>query len=208
MSDAGFLAAIEGFIVCASIIVAIGPQNAFVLRQGLQRSHVFAVATVCALCDIVLIAAGVAGLGALVQQSPALLNWITAIGVAFLFTYGVISFRRAWRGESLRVGDGGGVGLTPAILTSLALTLLNPHPYLDNIIVIGGLSARYPTPEAIAFGIGAAVASTLWFYGLAYGARLLVPIFARPVAWRVLDVLVGLLVWGIAASLAGETLFR
>ena len=208
MDSPGLPAAIEGFLLGASLIVAIGPQNAFVLRQGLQRRHVFTVATVCALSDIVLIAAGIAGLGALVQQNPALLTAITVAGAAFLVVYGLLSLRRAFRTESLRPAEDATAGLAATIATCLALTFLNPHVYLDTVVLIGGLSARHPPPASIAFGIGAAAASIVWFYGLAYGARLLAPIFARPVAWRVLDVLVALLMWGIALSLAGEALSK
>jgi L-lysine exporter family protein LysE/ArgO len=206
LDSPGLPAAIEGFLLGASLIVAIGSQNAFVLRQGLQRRHVFAVATVCALSDIALIAAGVAGLGALVQQRPVLLTAITVAGAAFLFTYGLLSLRRAFRTESLRPAEAPAAGLAATVATCLALTFLNPHVYLDTVVLIGGLSARHPPPGSVAFGIGAAVASIVWFYGLAYGAHLLAPLFARPVAWRVLDVLVTLLMWGIALSLAGEAL--
>jgi L-lysine exporter family protein LysE/ArgO len=201
-------AAVEGFLLGASLIIAIGPQNAFVLRLGLQRRHVSAVATVCALSDIALIAAGVAGLGALVQRVPTLLTAIAIAGAAFLAVYGAMSFRRAFRDESLNPSDRDGGTMGAAVATCLALTFLNPHVYLDTVVLVGGLSARHAPPGGVAFGIGAAAASVIWFYGLGYGARLLAPIFARPIAWRILDVLVALVMWGIALSLVGEALFR
>ncbi len=207
MAEGSLLAvAIQGALLSISIICAIGPQNAFVLRQGLQKRHVFAVATVCALSDILLIAAGVAGLGAVVQSRPSLLTAIAVVGAVFLFGYGALALRRAFRTESLTpaVTDAG--GLRTAVATCLALTFLNPHVYLDTVVLIGGLSARHPGTGAVAFGIGAAFSSTAWFYGLAYGARFLAPLFARPVAWRVLDVIVAALMWGIALSLMIEVM--
>jgi L-lysine exporter family protein LysE/ArgO len=201
-----FAAAGEGFLLGASLIVAIGAQNAFVLRQGLRRRHVLAVATMCALSDMVLIGLGVAGLGALIQQRPALLTAVTAAGAAFLAFYGALSFRRAFHVESLHAEGDATASLAATLATCLALTFLNPHVYLDTVVLIGALSARHHGEGAIAFGAGAAAASIVWFYGLAYGARLLAPLFARPIAWRVLDVLIALVMWGIALSLAGEAL--
>ena len=202
-----FATAVEGFLLAIGIIVAIGPQNAFVLRQGLRRRHVFALATACALSDIVLIAAGVAGLGAIVRSTPAALTVIAVGGAIFLFAYGALALRRMLSTEVLAVNEGEGGSLAATLTTGLALTFLNPHVYLDTVVLIGGLSARHPGAGAIAFGIGAATASTCWFYGLAYGARLLAPLFARPIAWRVLDGIIVLLMWGIAASLIVELAF-
>jgi L-lysine exporter family protein LysE/ArgO len=207
MTDPGLLAAaLEGFFLGAGLIVAIGAQNAFVLRQGLERRHVFAVATVCAVSDAVLIAAGVAGLGSLIQRAPWLLAAVTIGGAAFLVTYGLLSFRRAFRRESLRPATAGGAGLAAAVTTALALTWLNPHVYLDTVVLIGALSARHPPAGAVAFGGGAALASVVWFYGLGYGARLAAPLFARPRAWQILDVLIALVMWAIAARLIAEVL--
>ena len=207
MSDPQLLAVgIEGFLLGASLIIAIGAQNAFVLRQGLQRQHVFAVAAVCSVSDAALIAAGVAGLGVLVKQNPALLVAVTVVGGVFLAVYGALAARRAFRPEALRPAAESGRSLAATLATCLALTFLNPHVYLDTVVLIGGLSARHAPPAAIAFGIGAAVASVVWFFGLAYGARLLAPLFARPPAWRVLDAIIALVMWGIAARLIGEAL--
>ncbi|HVZ13615.1 MAG TPA: LysE/ArgO family amino acid transporter [Bauldia sp.] len=207
MAEGSLLAiAIQGALLSIGIICAIGPQNAFVLRQGLQKRHVFAVATVCALSDIVLIAGGVAGLGAIVQARPVLLTAIAIVGALFLFAYGALALRRAFHNESLKPANADGGGLGAAVGTCLALTFLNPHVYLDTVVLIGGLSARHPGNGAVAFGVGAAFSSTAWFYSLAYGARLLAPLFARPTAWRVLDLVVTALMWGIALSLAIEAI--
>ncbi len=193
--------AVEGFLLGAGLIIAIGAQNAFVLRQGLLRQHAFAVATVCALSDIVLIAAGVAGLGGLVRADPRLLTAITLAGAAFLFAYGLLAFRRALTPGRLEAAAEEGGGLAAVVATCLALTFLNPHVYLDTVVLVGGLSTRHDGGVAIAFGAGAGLASVVWFYGLALGARLLAPVFARPRAWQMLDICIGLVMWAIAARL-------
>ena len=197
-------AAVEGFLLGASLIVAIGAQNAFVLRQGLARRHVFAVASICALSDLVLIAAGVGGLGTLVREMPSLLTAVSLAGAAFLAVYGLLSFHRAVRPGALTPSDRATAGLAATIATCLALTFLNPHVYLDTVVLIGALSGRHPGAGAVAFGAGAGLASVAWFYGLGYGARLAAPVFARPRAWQVLDILIGLVMLSIAARLVGE----
>ena len=137
-------AAVEGFLLGASLIVAIGAQNAFVLRQGLARRHVFAVASICALSDLVLIAAGVGGLGTLVHEAPSLLTAVSLAGAAFLAVYGLLSFHRALRPEALTPADRSTAGLAATVATCLALTFLNPHVYLDTVVLIGALSGRHP----------------------------------------------------------------
>ena len=198
-------AAIEGFLLGASLIVAIGAQNAFVLRQGLARRHVFAVASICALSDLVLISAGVGGLGTLVHQTPSLLTVVGLGGAAFLAAYGLISFRRAISPGALKPADRSEAGLAATIATCLALTFLNPHVYLDTVVLIGALSGRHPGAGAIAFGAGAGLASIVWFFGLGYGARLAAPVFARPKAWQVLDTLIGVVMLVLAVRLVAET---
>lgn len=195
-------AAVEGFLLGAGLIVAIGAQNAFVLRQGLKREHVFAVATVCWLSDALLITVGVAGMGGLVKASPTLLTVVTVAGIAFLGVYGAISLWRAFRPGRLEASASQGQGLGATLLTALALTFLNPHVYLDTVVLIGGLSARYQNAAAVAFAAGAATASVVWFYGLGFGARLLAPLLARPAAWRLLDLGIAIVMWGIALRLA------
>ncbi len=197
---------LEGFLLGLTLIVAIGAQNAFVLRQGLERRHVFAVATVCALSDALLIAAGVGGLGTLVRQNPTLIMLVTVGGAVFLFVYGALSLRRALRPEGMRAAAKTGAGLGATLATCLALTFLNPHVYLDTVVLIGAVSARYSGADALAFGVGAALASIVWFYGLAYGARLLAPLFERPMAWRVLDAAIAAVMWLIALRLVAALL--
>ena len=194
-------AAISGFLVGASLIIAIGAQNAFVLRQGLLREHVFLLCLICSLSDAVLIAAGVGGLGTIVAQSPKLILLVTIGGSVFLLGYAVRAFRRAVRPEVLKAAPEGEGRPGKAVAACLAFTFLNPHVYLDTVLLIGSLSAQFPGAARIAYGVGAAVASLVWFFGLGYGARLLQPIFARPAAWRVLDVTIGLMMASIALRL-------
>jgi len=189
-----------GFGLGMSLIMAIGAQNAFVLRQGIRRSHVLAVCLTCALSDAILIAAGVAGFGRLTQAAP----WIEPVmrwgGAAFLVAYGARSFLSAWRGGAVLVAEGQGVeALGPVLATCLALTWLNPHVYLDTVVLLGAVAAQYE--DRLGFALGAMTASFVFFFTLGYGARRLAPLFARPQAWRVLDAGVGLLMWAIAASL-------
>lgn len=195
-------AATSGFLLGLSLILAIGAQNAFVLRQGLRRDHVFAVCLVCAASDAVLIAAGVGGMGWLAREVPWLAPAMTWIGAAFLVVYGALSFRRALRPGAMSVtGQGGGQGGRKAVLlTCLALTWLNPHVWLDTVVLLGSVAAQYPG-QGLAFGAGAATASFLFFFALGYGARALAPVFSRPAAWRVLDLCVGAVMWGVAAKL-------
>jgi L-lysine exporter family protein LysE/ArgO len=202
MASPHLTAAVEGFLLGFGLIVAIGAQNAFVLRQGLMRRHVFAVAAICAASDAILILAGVVGLGRLVQSAPRLLTVVTLAGAGFLFVYGAIAFRRAFHPGRLLAAAAEEAGLAATVAACLAFTFLNPHVYLDTVVLIGAVSARYDFGGAAAFGAGAAIASVVWFFGLGYGARLLTPIFARPAAWRVLDILIGVIMWSIAARLA------
>lgn len=194
-------AAISGFLLGASLIIAIGAQNAFILRQGLLRQHVFILCLICAASDALLIGAGVAGLGTLISQSPRLILVVTAGGALFLFTYAAIAFRRAIKPEVLQAAKIGETKLWPAVAACLAFTFLNPHVYLDTVVLLGSLSAAYEGQACLAYGMGAAAASFVWFFGLGYGARLLEPVFARPAAWRVLDLLIGLVMAAIGLSL-------
>lgn len=192
-------AAIAGSALGFSLILAIGAQNAFVLRQGLRREHVFAVCLACALSDAVLIASGVAGFGALAHAVPWFETAMRFGGAAFLLWYGARNFLAAWRGgETLQAAQGTGQ-LRAALLTCLALTWLNPHVYLDTVVLLGSISAQYDQP--VSFALGGMSASFTFFFGLGYGARILAPLFRRPQSWRVLDVVVGLTMWIIATKL-------
>ncbi|MAN97911.1 LysE/ArgO family amino acid transporter [uncultured Roseovarius sp.] len=192
-------AGLAGFALGLSLIMAIGAQNAFVLRQGLRREHVLAVVLVCALSDAVLVAAGVTGFGVLSEAVPGLERIMRYGGAAFLLVYGARSFLAAWRGgAALEAGEGAG-SLRRAVLTCLALTWLNPHVYLDTVVLLGSVSAQYA--DRFAFGLGAVTASFVFFFALGYGARLLAPLFRRPESWRVLDAGVGCVMWAIAIGL-------
>lgn len=194
-------AAFSGFLLGASLIMAIGAQNAFILRQGLIRSHVFVLCLICAASDALLIAAGVAGLGTLIAQSPKLILGVTIGGALFLAAYAVKAFQRAWRPSAMVAGAPEGISLKPAVLTCLAFTFLNPHVYLDTVVLLGSLSAAFEGRERLTYGMGAATASFVWFFGLGYGARLLAPLFAKPAAWRVLDVLIAIVMSLLALGL-------
>ena len=191
---------LPGFALSLTLILAIGAQNAFVLRQGLKQQHVFWVCATCALSDALLIAAGVAGFGTLGVALP----WFEPImrygGAAFLIWYGAQNAFSAWRGgEALVADEVASSSLRRTILTLLALTWLNPHVYLDTVVLLGSISAQYQ--DRLAFGIGAVMASFIFFFGLGYGARLLTPLFAKPRSWQILDMLIALTMWAIAVKL-------
>jgi L-lysine exporter family protein LysE/ArgO len=194
-------ALVSGFAVSLSLILAIGAQNAFVLRQGLRGEHVGWVVGVCGLSDALLIAAGVAGFGALSQGLPWLGDAMRMAGAAFLLVYGALRFRAALRGgAALMPAASAPASLSRVLGTVLVLTWANPHVYLDTLVLMGSISAQY-APHGAAFGVGAAAASFTFFAGLGFGARLLAPVFARPAAWVVLEVVVGATMWAIAAGL-------
>ena len=193
-----------GFALGGSFIVAIGAQNAFVLKQGLQRSHVLAVVSVCTAVDWALITLGALGVGGLIGRYPVITVVASVGGALFLLGYGALSLRSALHPGVLRADDsepGPGPTLAAAVSAALAVSLLNPHVYLDTIVLLGSIAARYPADLRLWFAFGAGTASFVWFFGLGFGARLLAPVFARPSAWRVLDVVIGLVMWWIAASL-------
>jgi L-lysine exporter family protein LysE/ArgO len=192
-----------GLLLGGSLIVAIGAQNAFVLRQGLRREHVAAVVAVCVLLDILLMALGVSGLGAALAGQPGLLQLATIGGAGVLAWYGLAAFRRCFSPQALDAARSGAPqSLGRVVLQALSLSLLNPHVYLDTVLLVGAIGAKQPAGTQGAFLLGACLASGLWFTALGFGARLLSPLFARPVAWRVLDAVVGLTLWWIAAQLA------
>jgi len=187
-----FAAFIKGFALSAALIMAIGAQNMFVLRQGLRREHVGPIVLFCGTADALLIAAGVAGLGALLAVVPALTLVLTLGGAAFLLWYGLSALRRAAHTETMAVSLQASMTLRRALASTAAFTLLNPHVYLDTVLLMGAVGSSLPEASRIVFVAGAATASYVWFIALGYGARLLAPVFARPMAWKVLDLLVGL----------------
>ena len=196
------LDALTGLVTGLSLIVAIGAQNAFVLRQGLHGVHVGVVVAICAVSDLALILVGVSGIGVVLERAPAAVTTVRWLGVAFLTWYGVTALLRARRSGALR-GDGGGpAGRRTAVLTALALTWLNPHVYLDTVLLLGTIASQHGGAGRWWFGAGAVAGSIVWFTGLGYGARRLAGLLRRPRAWRVLDVLIGFTMLGIATSLA------
>lgn len=194
---------IQGFGLGAGLIVAIGAQNAFVLRQGLKRQYVFVTASICTLCDAILIALGVGGLGAIIASTPLLTAIATWGGVAFLLFYGFRSFRSALSAGKLEASTSSEhvTTLRNTILAVMAFSLLNPHVYLDTVVLVGSIGAHYPGNERVAFALGAMSASLTWFFGLAYGAAWLAPLFRHPLTWKILDCLIGCIMWTIAISL-------
>lgn len=196
-----FAPAIAGLLLGGSLIIAIGAQNAFILRQGLLRQHVFVLCLICALSDAALIGLGVAGLGAIISGSAILIGVVTLGGAAFLAVYAVMALRRAISPSALHAARTAPGSLKAAVLMCLAFTFLNPHVYLDTVLLVGGLSGRYEGTARLAFALGAMSASFLWFFGLGYGARVLEPLFARPSAWRVLDGLIALVMAALSVSL-------
>ncbi|MDE3122214.1 MAG: LysE family transporter [Paracoccaceae bacterium] len=193
---------ITGFATGLSLILAIGAQNAFVLRQGLLRAHVLPLVLLCALSDAILIAAGVVGFGAAVQAAPALPAIFSALGAAFLTVYGGLRLRAAWKADDVIEIAGRDRGLWATLAAGAAFTWLNPHVYLDTLGLIGAVSTRFHGWEMkTAFGIGAGSASFFFFFSLGYGARLLVPVMQSRRAWQVLDAVIGVTMWTIAASL-------
>ncbi|MDB6088656.1 MAG: amino acid transporter [Gammaproteobacteria bacterium] len=196
-----------GFAVSATLIIAIGAQNAFVLRQGIRKEHVAPIVVFCALADLLLMAAGVAGLASLLGHSPTLVALLTIAGSVFLLWYGIRALRRALSLQSLHAAGGNEpISLGNAMAQAAGFTLLNPHVYLDTVLLMGSIGMRQPPDLRIWFVGGAACASGVWFTTLGFGARLLAPVFARPRAWQVLDTLVGLTMLGLAVLLIRQGL--
>ena len=202
---------LSGFLTGGSLIVAIGAQNAYVLRQGLIRHHVTAVVVVCVLSDVVLIAAGVSGIGAIVDRAGWVIDVVRWLGVAFLLWYAARSLRRVFQPESLHADGAAAARSEPqrtVVGRAFALTWLNPHVYLDTVLLIGSIAATHSGPSNHAldgrwsFAIGSAVASIIWFSGLGFGAHALAPVFARPRAWQALELLIAATMILIALKLA------
>jgi L-lysine exporter family protein LysE/ArgO len=197
----------HGFALGFGLIVAIGAQNVFVLTQGARGHRPWLVAGVCTACDALLIFVGVGGVGLAAARSPVVSGLLSLAGVVFLALYGLKALRSVFSGESLGLD----VAAKPAtlrsiLLTALGVSLLNPHALLDTVVLIGGLSARLDAPGRLSFGLGAALASGCWFFALSLGGRLLAPVLSRPLAWKVLDAVVCLTMWALAAGLLRDWL--
>lgn len=193
---------IEGFLTGAGLIIAIGAQNAFVLYQGLKKNYPFTIAITCSLVDVILIFLGYAGLGVLVKKYPLVHQLALYFGVAFLFYYGVKAFNRARKTETLKAASDEKINsYGKAIAVTLAFSLLNPHVYLDTVVLLGSISSQYAAPLDWYFTLGAMTASLVWFMTLAFGARVIAPLFNKPLAWKVLDIFIGVVMWWIALKL-------
>jgi L-lysine exporter family protein LysE/ArgO len=192
---------IAGFLSSLVLIVAIGAQNSFVLRQAIRREHRLPITLICAVSDAALILAGIAGLGAMIQANNTLLAAARYGGAAFLFVYSAFAARRAWRGEQLSLDEEGAMPLFSAIVACLGFTFLNPHVYLDTVVLLGALANQQGDHGRWIFGYGAMAASLAWFVALAYGAGYLAPLFRKQRAWRVLDTLIAMLMLGLSISL-------
>ena len=190
---------LAGFGLGLSLILAIGAQNAFILRAGLLRQHVFVLCSVCAVSDALLIAAGVSGLGALVGKFPLFLVFMKYAGAAFLFAYGFRSLLKSFRGGRSLLAKGEVGSLRQSVIICLLFTWLNPHVYLDTVILLGIASTQYS--ENMHFAAGAIIASFIFFYSLGFGARLLSNFFEHPLSWKILDGIIGIIMWAIAFSL-------
>jgi L-lysine exporter family protein LysE/ArgO len=192
---------IVGFLASFTLIAAIGAQNAFVLRQGIRREHVVAVIALCTVSDLALISAGIAGVGAIITAHPTALNVARFGGAVFLVSYGVLAARRALRPSSLIPADAAPARLIDVLLTCAALTFLNPHVYLDTVVLLGTLANEHRDGRWL-FGIGAVTASAVWFSGLGLGARQLAGLFAKSLTWRILDGVIAVMMIGLGVSLA------
>lgn len=196
---------LQGFAIGLSLIVAIGAQNAFVLKQGLKKQAVFWVCFVCALSDSILVVLGITGFATVIQLYPELVGFAKWAGAVFLLWYGLQHAIQAFKSnQSLHAGSQNDMQLSKIIMVCLALTWLNPHVYLDTVVLIGSISTQFEQTK-LYFTLGVITASWLFFFSLGYGARVLIPVFANPKAWKVLDVVIALIMWSIAISLIMTT---
>jgi L-lysine exporter family protein LysE/ArgO len=191
-----------GMGVGASLIMAIGAQNAHVLRMGLRRQHVGLTVATCVIIDALLIAAGVAGMGAVIQSSPLLLSVARWGGAVFLLGYGLRALRAAWHPQTLVAGDALSITAPRAVTTALALSLLNPHVYLDTVVLLGAIGGQQPAASRLPFALGAMTASLLWFGAIGFGAKSLAHRLDKPNTWRAIDLLTGVMMLSLAVLVA------
>lgn len=195
---------LRGALISASLIIAIGAQNLFVLKQGLLRNHIFYVSGICFICDFVLMSIGILGVGTFISTNPLITNILAILGALFLLWYGFKAFKSAIKGTSsmqVQSQNSNDNSLVKVILATLAITLLNPHVYLDTVVIVGGIAGTLSNEQKIAFLIGAVCVSFIWFFSIGYGARLLTPLFKQKRMWVILDCLVGLVMFYIAYRL-------
>ncbi|QYK04613.1 LysE/ArgO family amino acid transporter [Shewanella zhangzhouensis] len=193
---------VQGLAIGASLIIAVGAQNAFVLKQGIMRAHSLPIALTCSIIDALMIAAGVAGLGSLVLAFPMLKHAASLGGAAFLIWYGTNALKASFSDKEMDLSKATGAGsLKAALMTTLAISFLNPHLYLDTVVLLGSISTQFSGPDRQWFGAGAVLASFVWFFTLSFGARLMAPMFAKPAAWRYLDRFIFVTMYAIAIAL-------
>jgi len=194
---------IKGFTITFSLILAIGAQNAFVLKQGLKKEHVLPIVIICILIDIILIGSGVFGIGYLVSKNPFMLKIIAVVGILFLSFYGITCLVSAFKNEHMDIEkEKKKKSLKETVILVLVFSLLNPHTYLDTILLIGGIGASYTLlDEKLFFLMGSFVASSVWFISLGFGSRVLIPLFQKNITWKILDVGIALMMFSIAFSL-------
>ena len=191
----------QGLATGLALIVAIGSQNAYVLRQGIRREHVLPLVAFCALSDALLILAGIGGAGVLIRGNDALMQVTRYGGALFLASYGAFAARRAWRGNHMQLEQSEGVTLAAALTACFGFTFLNPHVYLDTVVLLGSIANQLPDPGRWVFGAGACLGSLLWFSALGFGARYLAPLFQTTTAWRMLDSVIALTMFALALML-------
>jgi len=201
LNSSALLPFISGFFLGGSLIVAIGAQNAFILRMGLLRQHVFRLCLFCAVSDAILIVVGIAGLGAFVDASPKVFNFIAIAGALFLFAYALMALKRASNPEAMKAANSKQLSLSAALAICASFTWLNPHVYLDTVVLVGGYSAQYEKVDRLYFGIGCVLASFVWFFGLGFGAKYLRKFFEKPVSWQILDAIIAIIMTILAFSL-------
>ena len=193
---------IQGMGIGGSLIIAVGAQNAFVLKQGIKRSYTLPIALLCSMIDALMITAGVAGLGHIIESFPTIKHVASFGGAAFLLWYGANALKASFVATGIEMEQADNADtFKKAVLTTLGISLLNPHLYLDTVVLLGSISTQFDDLHRPWFGAGAVLASFIWFFGLSFGARLLAPIFTRPAAWRYLDRFIWLTMWSIAAAI-------
>lgn len=204
-----FLVLAQGFALCAGLIIVIGPQNLFILQQGLRGRYLLVTALLCTLFDLLLITLGIGGLGAAIATDARLLTATTLGGSLFLLGYGLRSLRAAWVAQPVvhELTASGRLSLRGTILATLSFSFLNPTAYLDTVLMIGTAGSRFPVDQRFVFGVGAVIASGLWFFSLTYGSSRLAPLLRHPLAWRTLDVISGCIMVGLAGSLSATQSF-
>lgn len=191
----------QGFGIGAGLIIAIGAQNSFVLSQGVRKQYIFVIPLICSLCDAVLICAGAAGVGTFVASRPHIAYYAGIGGALFLFWYGLKSLLAAFNGNAQQESKNVSNGMKTIVFTTLALSLLNPHVYLDTIVLLGSISGQFEGMSRFIFTLGACTASFVWFFSLSYGGTLLEPLFRKPISWRILDFSIFIVMWTIAFSI-------